>query len=63
MVAVDEFGNEAVQQTRATLHANLKADFDWCAGRSLRIGYPLDRINAHRMIAAQLRVSLRVQIA
>ena len=49
----DEFGNDGVQQTWATLHSNLKAYFDWCSERSLRIGYPLDRINAHRTMAAQ----------
>jgi hypothetical protein len=53
MVALDEFGNDGVQQTWATLHSNLKAYFDWCSEPSLRIGYPLDRIKAHRMMAAQ----------
>jgi hypothetical protein len=49
----DEFGNDAVQRTWAALHPNLKAYFDWCSERALRIGYPIDRINAHRMMAAQ----------
>jgi hypothetical protein len=49
----DEFGNEAVQRTSVALQANLNCYLDWCAERSLRIGYPLDRINAHRMMAAQ----------
>jgi hypothetical protein len=49
----DEFGNEGVQQTWAMLHGNLKAYFDWCTERSLRIGYALDRINAHRTMASQ----------
>jgi len=35
------------------LHPKLNSYFDWCAERSLRIGYPLERINAHRMMAAQ----------
>jgi hypothetical protein len=49
----DEFGDEPVRLSWSTLEGNLKSYFDWCAERSLRIGYPIDRINAHRSMAAQ----------
>ena len=49
----DEFGKEDVQLAWSSLEANMKAYFDWCTERSLRIGYPIDRINAHQTMAAQ----------
>lgn len=50
----DEFGNEAVRRSWTALQANLKSYFDWSsAERSLRIGYPLDRINVHRTMVGQ----------
>jgi len=49
----DEYGDESVRLAWNALEANLKSYFDWCIERSLRIGYPIDRINAHRAMAAQ----------
>ena len=47
----DEFGKEPAKRAMRSLEANLKSYFDW-SPTSLWIGYPIDRINAHRTIAA-----------
>jgi hypothetical protein len=49
----DEYGDESVRLAWGALESNLKSYFDWCAQRSVRIAYPIDRVNAHRTMAAQ----------
>jgi hypothetical protein len=43
-------GNQAIWNG---LMGNLNGYFDWCAQRAFRIGYPGDRITAHRELARQ----------
>lgn len=46
----DNAANHAVW---SALQDNLNVYFDWCAERSLRLGYSLDRIKAHKNMVAQ----------
>jgi hypothetical protein len=48
-----QWHNAGTQAIWNGLMDNLNAYFDWCAQRSLRIGYPSDRIAVHREMARQ----------